>query len=132
MSYRIIITLLLIIPFWTASSAEAGSLSEIFKKVKPSVVVIETKQIIKQSQNMTVKKEGIGSGFLISDDGLIMTVAHVVQTADTITVKFSDGQIVSANVVASEPAADVSLLRLEQVPDNAVAAKLGDSDSLQH
>jgi S1-C subfamily serine protease len=76
-------------------------------------------------------KEGIGSGFLISEDGLVMTASHVVQTADTINVRFSDGQIVSANVVASEPAADVALIRLAHVPDNAVAAKAGDSDAVE-
>jgi len=131
MSCRIMLIFLFIIPFLTTLSADAKSLSKIYKKVKPSVVVIETKQIIKEAENLRTKKEGIGSGFLISDDGLVMTASHVVQTADSIMVRFFDGQTVSANVIASEPAADVSLLKVAQVPDNAMAARLGDSDEVE-
>lgn len=131
MSYRFVIVFSLIAAFCALTTSEAKSLSEMFKRVKPSVVVIETTQVVNQSENQTAVDEAIGSGFLISDDGLVMTASHVVQTADTITVGFSDGSAVPAKVVGSEPAADVALIRLDHVPGNAVAAKLGDSDSVE-
>src|SRR3990172_3894910 len=73
----------------------------------------------------------VGSGVLISPDGKVMTAAHVVHTADEISVEFLSGEAVGARVVASEPQADVSLLQLERVPPGALAAKLGDSDKVQ-
>jgi S1-C subfamily serine protease len=69
---------------------------------------------------------------LISADGEIMTAAHVVQTADTVLVEFSSGEIIAAKVVASEPAGDVALLKLDRPPPSgAMAAKLGDSDKVE-
>jgi S1-C subfamily serine protease len=66
---------------------------------------------------------------LISKDGEILTAAHLVQTADTVFVQFSSGELIVARVIASEPAADVAILKLNQPPPaGAVAAKLGDSD----
>jgi len=60
-----------------------------------------------------------------------MTAAHVVQTADSITAEFLDGEQVSGGVVASEPAADVALLQLERVPASRVVAPMGDSSTVQ-
>jgi S1-C subfamily serine protease len=71
-----------------------------------------------------------GSGVLISADGKVMTAAHVVHTMDTITVEFLGGETVSARVIASEPAADLSLLQLEKVPSAARVAKLADSNTV--
>jgi S1-C subfamily serine protease len=60
-----------------------------------------------------------------------MTAAHVVQTLDEISVEFLGGETVRARVVASEPAADLSLLRLERVPAGAVVASMGDSGAVR-
>ena len=68
---------------------------------------------------------------LISADGKIMTAAHVVQVTDAIAVEFLGGESVTARVVASEPAADLSLLQLDKVPAGVLVAKLGDSDTVQ-
>ena len=71
----------------------------------------------------------LGSGVLISKDGEILTAAHLVQTADTVFVQFSSKDHIVAKVIASEPAADVALLKLTRPPPpGAAAAKLGDSD----
>ena len=59
-----------------------------------------------------------------------MTAAHVVHTMDTITVEFLGGETVSARVIASEPAADLSLLQLDKVPAGARVAKLADSSTV--
>jgi S1-C subfamily serine protease len=60
-----------------------------------------------------------------------MTAAHVVHAMDEIAVEFLGGETVSARVVASEPAADLSLLQLERVPPGAAVAHLADSDGAQ-
>ena len=61
-----------------------------------------------------------------------MTAAHLVDTADTVSVEFSNGDIRVAKVIASEPAADVALLKLNgPLPSGAAVAKLGDSDKAE-
>jgi S1-C subfamily serine protease len=73
----------------------------------------------------------LGSGVLVSKSGKVITSAHLVNTADQITVKLSSGETVSARVIASAPFADVSLLQLESVPKEVVVAKLGDSEKVE-
>jgi serine protease Do len=72
-----------------------------------------------------------GSGVLVSNDGRVMTAAHVVHTLDEVSVEFLGGETVSARVVASEPAADLSLLQLDRVPPNAVVAPMADSSTVR-
>ena len=113
--------------------ATAQSLSEIFKRVDPAVVVIHTKEkeipTIPDTQPVSVA--GLGSGVLVSADGQVLTAAHVVQTADAIVVEFLTGEFLQARVVSSEPTADVALLQLERAPTAPLAARLGDSDAVQ-
>jgi S1-C subfamily serine protease len=113
-------------------SARAESLSEVFKKVNPSVVVILTqeKEITPATGTRLVSVEGLGSGVLVSADGRVLTAAHVVQTADAVAVKFLDGETLGASVVYSEPAADVALLQLQRAPRAPEVARLGDSDTV--
>ena len=70
---------------------------------------------------------GAGSGVVISDDGLVLTNAHVVSGAQTITVRFFDGETSSAELVGSFPDDDVALVRVEDT-DGLVPATLGDSE----
>src|SRR5207249_12093776 len=56
-----------------------------------------------------------GSGVLISDSGMVMTSAHVVNAMDEITVEGVAGEVVRAKIISSDAAADVSLLQLERV-----------------
>ena len=116
---------------WLPESGHAQNVSELFKKVAPSVVVIRARgREITAGGGPTTFSE-TGSGVLISPDGKVMTAAHVVHAMDTITVEFLGGETVSASVAASEPAADLSLLQLAKVPAGARAAKLADSDAVQ-
>jgi len=73
----------------------------------------------------------VGSGVVVSSDGRIMTAAHVIQDAPAITVQFLGGKTVAARVLASEQAADLALLKLEQVPPGLEAAKLANSDTVR-
>ena len=68
---------------------------------------------------------------LISNDGKVLTAAHLVAAGDTTIVEFSGGEQVPAHVVGCSISADVALLQLERQPLNYIAAKLGDSDSAE-
>lgn len=131
MGTGLITLLVLVLLAWPWTSVEAQNVGQVFRQVNPSVVVIRTKEkdvtALSQGQGQVVSVSGVGSGVLISPDGKVMTAAHVVHTADEISVEFLSGEAVGARVVASEPQADVSLLQLERVPSGALVAKLGDA-----
>jgi S1-C subfamily serine protease len=111
----------------------AKSLREVFKQVDPSVVVVETNshRVVTGPRMQLATLPGLGSGVLISADGKVMTAAHVVQTADEIKVQFKNGEVSTATVLTSDPAADVALLQLAQVPPGVAVARLGDSDEAE-
>ena len=73
----------------------AQGLPQLYKEVSSSVVYI---RIVNVSQGLTAQgvelmaNEASGSGVLVSDDGLIWTAAHVVQSAELVKVEFQDGQ----------------------------------------
>jgi len=116
---------------WFPAGAQAQGAEELFRKVNPSVVVIKAKGREVNSARGLVTYGEIGSGVLISADGKVMTAAHVVHSMDEIVVEFLGGETVPARVVASEPAADLSLLQLARVPASAQPARLGDSDAVR-
>jgi serine protease Do len=115
---------------WTAQPAGAQTVSEVFQKVAPSVVVIRAKGRDVSTGGETHFTE-TGSGVLISADGKVMTAAHVVHAMDEIAVEFLGGDTVGARVVASEPAADLSLLQLERVPPGSTVATMADSSTVK-
>ena len=71
---------------------------------------------------------GIGSGFIISADGLILTNAHVVRDAKEVTVKLSDRREYSAKVLGADPVTDVAVLRVDA--KNLPTVQLGDPSKL--
>ncbi len=105
------------------SVGEAQRLRDTFRRVKGTVVVVRTEQ--------RGEDPALGSGVVISADGKVLTAAHVVQTADKISVQFADNQTSPARVIASSVLADVALLQLTEVPANAMFAKLGNSDEAE-
>jgi S1-C subfamily serine protease len=115
---------------WLSPGVEAQTPGEVFRKVAPSVVVIRAKGHEVAAGGQTRFNE-TGSGVLISSDGKVMTAAHVVHVMDDISVEFLGGETVKARVVASEPAADLSLLQLERVPAGAKSSPLANSDPIQ-
>jgi serine protease Do len=106
----------------------AQDVDQLFRTINPSVVVIKAKGRDVFPAKGLVSFNEIGSGVLVSSDGQVMTAAHVVHAMDEITVEFLGGEAVPARVIASEPAADLSLLQLARVPAGAQVARLGDSD----
>jgi serine protease Do len=113
-----------------AERADAQTVREVFQKVEPSVVVIRGRGRDVTASGQTRYAE-TGSGVLISTDGQVMTASHVVHLLDEISVEFLGGETVTAQVVASEPAADLSLLKLDRVPPGARVATMADTNTVQ-
>jgi Do/DeqQ family serine protease len=73
--------------------------------------------------------EGQGSGIILRSDGHILTNGHVVDGADSITVRLKDGREFAARLVGQDPRTDVAVLKIDA--DNLPAARLGDSDAVK-
>lgn len=80
-------------------------------------------------QNPSLPFRGQGSGFIISNDGLILTNAHVVRDAKEVTVKLSDRREFSAKVLGADNATDVAVLRIDA--KNLPTVRLGDPRQLE-
>lgn len=74
------------------------------------------------------RQSGTGSGFIISDDGYILTNHHVIRDADTITVRLDDKREFAAEVIGSDAKSDVALIRIDA--ENLPTVPLGDSDKI--
>ncbi len=113
----------------TPAFAQSRSLSEVFKKVNPSVV-----KIITLTQADRIDASGVSgavsSGVIISDQGQIMTAAHAVNTADKIMVILSSSQVIEADVVSLSTDSDIALIALKTVPETLPVAQLGNSDQV--
>ena len=68
---------------------------------------------------------GLGSGFIVSDDGYILTNAHVVENADTVTVRLTDRREFKAKVVGKDKQTDIAVLKIEA--NRLPTVKLGKS-----
>ena len=75
-------------------------------------------------------RRGAGTGVLIDDDGHILTNHHVIDGADRITVKLTDGRSLRADVVGSDPDTDIALIKV-QSDKKFPHASLGDSNDLR-
>ncbi len=76
------------------------------------------------------KQQGLGSGFVISKDGYILTNNHVVEGADQIKVKLLDGKEYTGKVVGLDPKTDLAVIKIDGASD-LHPLPLGDSDSLK-
>ena len=71
---------------------------------------------------------GVGSGIVVSANGLILTNNHVIEGADTLTVTTSDGQDLQATVISADPIHDIAVVRATGA--TLVPATLGDSSKI--
>jgi S1-C subfamily serine protease len=99
-------------------SAPARS-AEVYNFILPSIVVIQT-----DSQTAT-NPGGLGTGVVVSDDGLILTALHVVDEARYIRVSFADGTETLATIESADAENDIAVLSTERLPDVLVPAVLG-------
>ncbi|MCS5710125.1 trypsin-like peptidase domain-containing protein [Candidatus Berkiella aquae] len=125
------------------------SYSEAISRASPAVVSIHsTKALPKDAnnplrdpffryffgdtRNMQIPQEmqtGIGSGVIVTKDGYILTNNHVIQDADEITVKMSDGRSAKAKAVGSDPETDLAILKIDQKDLPIIA--IGNSEALK-
>jgi len=99
------------------------SLAPMIKAVGPAVVAVYT-------QGRGGQPKGAGSGFILSADGLVVTNHHVVEGAAGLEVRLSTGQRFRAEVLGSDQATDLALLRLSDASELQTAS-LGDSAALE-
>jgi S1-C subfamily serine protease len=104
------------------------------EKLSPSVVKIDVTQAAKNRSGESAERQGGGSGFVFTPDGLILTNSHVVHDARRIQVSLADGRRFPAHTIGDDPATDLAVIRMD-VPDheasNLVTAPLGDSQKLR-
>ncbi|MEH2354571.1 HhoA/HhoB/HtrA family serine endopeptidase [Nostoc sp.] len=121
---------------------------QVVQKVGPAVVRIDSSRTVKtqlpdefndplfqrffgsqkpEQQNRV--ERGTGSGFIISADGRILTNAHVVDGADTVTVTLKDGRSFKGKVLGKDELTDVAVIKIQA--DNLPLVALGNSDQLQ-
>jgi len=131
--------------------AASGSLAPLVKKVSPAVVNISTRQVVKVKQqspfgdpqmdeffyrffgNNAPQREqvrqSLGSGFLISADGYILTNNHVVDKAKDIKVALADGRVFEAKLIGKSQEIDIALIKIEA--QGLPSAVLGDSEAAE-
>lgn len=144
-------------PVRRTQASELASLADLVKRLKPSVVNVSTTSVVKgggtpfespfgggeqdpfeeffkrffgDMPQREFRQRGLGSGFILSEDGYIVTNNHVVEKANDIEVVLEDGERYKAKVIGKDPKTDVALLKIE--PKHKLpAAALGDSDKLE-
>ncbi len=130
-----------------------ATFSDLAEKVRPGVVNIQVVKPMKnagfgfpnsfrtpfgdffgpfsgENPHSSPMQQGVGSGFVISSDGYILTNNHVVDDANQIKIKLADGKEYDAKVVGRDPKTDLALLKAEGA-SGLHALQLGDSDSLK-
>jgi serine protease Do len=127
--------LLVLIFLFSVFVTRSQSLSTLYKEVNSSVVVINTISVEREGTAgniQLVTTEALGSGVLISREGLIWTASHVVQSVEVLEVEFLDGDIYEADVLSSNPQADVALIKIrgDFRLKNKKVAVIGDSDKM--
>jgi serine protease Do len=144
-----------------AHSAALGgqaSFADLVDSVKGSVVNISTTQTLKENPMQPffgpnspfrdffgeefkhffgdvpqgqLKTHALGSGFIISNDGLILTNNHVVEKADEIKIKTLEGNEYDAKVVGRDPKTDIALIQIQAKGNLPKPANLGDSEAIR-
>ncbi len=143
-----------IVPATPALAVPAGGYSDLVETVSPAVVFIEVtakaqpanmsgqlpeglpEELRREFEKMMPPtgempaRQGLGSGFLISEDGKIVTNNHVVEGAETVSVKLADGREFDAKVIGSDPLTDVAVLQLD-TDEKMPFVSFGDSDEMR-
>ena len=151
-----LLTLALVAAQTITAQARPESLAPLAEKISPSVVNITTSTTVEgrtgpqgmvpegspfedffrefQDRNNNNgegrrprKSSALGSGFVISEDGFVVTNNHVIDGADEITIEFFSGMELAATVVGTDPNTDIALLKVE-ADDALPFVQFGDSD----
>jgi serine protease Do len=141
---------------WAQPPSEG--LADLAEEVKHSVVNLFTTQIVKMGRQPGMGEEGplrdffgdefferffggspqrerranaLGSGFIISSDGLILTNHHVVARAEEIKVRMENDKEYDAKLVGSDPKTDLALIQITPDKDFPTPARIGNSDAIR-
>ncbi len=137
---------------------ELPSFADLVEKLKPSVVNISTTGVLRRGGQLApfgkspfgkddpfgefferffgdipqreFKQKGLGSGFIISEDGYVVTNNHVVDKADDIEVILENGEKYDAEIIGKDPKTDLAILKIEP-EEKLIALKFGNSDDLR-
>ena len=74
---------------------------------------------------------GLGSGFIISEDGIVVTNNHVIEGADEITVILNDETEFTAELLGRDPKADIAVLKIDPKNKKLTYVGWGDSDKMR-
>ena len=105
------------------------SVADVVAKVKPSVVAINTELVERDIFNRPVTAAAAGSGWIISQDGYIVTNNHVVEGATTVTVVLDDGRSFEADAVYTDPPTDLAVIKISAT--GLPVVDIGDSAALR-
>ena len=106
------------------SGAQSRDIEELLRQLRPD---IDGEPLDPEAP--TRPRGGVGSGFIISDDGFIITNHHVVVNADRITVTLTDRREYSARIIGSDELSDVALIKIDATGLSAV--RFGDSEEVR-
>jgi len=126
----------------------SDSIADIAEKVGPAVVNIDTIRMVKtdfpffddpvfrrffgrefEEFRRTIPQKGTGSGFIINQEGYVLTNEHVVRKADKIKVTLSDGREFTGELIGSDISSDMAIVKIQA--DHLPTVTLGNSDELR-
>jgi S1-C subfamily serine protease len=112
------------------------TINEIYDRDGPGVVFIRAETVRRVQSPFGLfpqreRGEATGSGFVIDEDGHILTNAHVVQGASKIDVRFSDEKTEQAKLIGRDPSNDLALLKVEAGKDQLKPLTRGDSSKVE-
>jgi serine protease Do len=110
-------------------TALEGQITGAVERLSESVVGIDSTKLARDYRFGLVPIEGQGSGVIIDKSGIIVTNNHVIDDATKVQVNLKDGRSLVGEVIGSDPATDVALIKVNA--DDLPYATLGDSESLK-
>ncbi len=156
MRRRILAPVVLLTLLWSlpalAGFCSCPDFTKIAEEVSPAVVNVFTTQVVKAHPfplppdifgddffrfffgnvpPREFKRRSLGSGFIISRDGFIVTNYHVVKNATEVRVVLKDGTEYKAKIYGTDPKTDIALLKIDPKGRDLPTVKLGDSDKLK-
>ena len=149
-----VLTMILVLAQVAMAQAKPESLAPLAEKISPAVVNITTTTLVEgrtgpqgivpkgspfedffrdfQNRNRDGqpprRSSALGSGFVISEDGYIVTNNHVIENADEISIEFFEGFDLPAEVIGTDPTTDIALLKVE-AERPLIYVPFGDSDT---
>ena len=121
-------------PGWTPAlpsgeNPQLPSIADVVTKVKPSVAAIDVEVTVYDIFNRPSTQQGAGSGWVIDENGIIVTNNHVVEGAETVTVTLSTGETYPAELVRTDPLTDLAVIKVDA--QNLPALNIGDASQLR-